>query len=94
MTFLKSFLSFLCIAVILCACYGAFLWLERTAIEEPVWTYEYRGETLSIQSGQKEYVLSLRHAERAAEQIQRLWILLPRGFRLSLQGLTWLYLQK
>ena len=94
MRFLRYFLTFLCVAGIVCGCFGAFLWLERSVIGESVLALEYRGDTLFIRSGQEQYLLSLNTAEQVAEQIQRAWILLPRNFRLSLQGLTWFCLKK
>lgn len=94
MKFLRSLLTFLCIAGILCACFGAFLWLERTAIGEPFLELDYRGDHLLIRSGQDRYDLPLNQAEKAAEQIQQLWILVPRQLRFCLQILTWLFLRQ
>ncbi len=94
MKFLRNLLTFLCVAGILCGCFGAFLWLERVVIAEPFLELEYRGNELLLQSGQEQYRFSLSGAENVSEQIQRAWILLPRQLRLSLQGLTWLYLQQ
>ena len=94
MKFLRKLLTFLCIAGILCACFGAFLWLEYSVIRVPFLELDYQGDKLLIQSGQELYRLSLHTAERVAEQLQRRWILLPRSLRLSLQGLTWLYLRE
>ena len=94
MKFLKSLLCYVCIAGILCGVLGALLWLERVVIGEPVLELEYRGEVLTIRSGQDQWEIPTEQAEQVAAIVQRNWILLPRKLRLGLQGISWLYLQQ
>lgn len=94
MKFLRNLLCFLCVAGILCSVWGAFLWLERVVIREPVLELEYSGAVLKVRSGQEEHVFSLERAEQLAATVQQNWILLPRKLRLTLQGLSWLYVQQ
>lgn len=54
MKFLRKLLTFLCIAGILCACFGAFLWLEHSVIRVPFLELDYQGDKLLIQSGQEQ----------------------------------------
>lgn len=68
--------------------------MERVVIGEPVLELEYQGSTLRLRSGQQEWLLPLEQAEKAASVVQQNWILLPRPLRLSLQGISWLYLQQ
>lgn len=87
---LRILLSFLSVFLIICVCFGACLWLKQRMDLEPLLQLEYRGDILIVEAAQEQYLLPLTAAERAAEQLQKYWILLPPGFRLRLQSLTWL----
>ncbi|MBQ8598931.1 MAG: hypothetical protein IJ411_02295 [Oscillospiraceae bacterium] len=87
---LRILLSFLCVFLIICGCFGACVWLTQRAELEPLLQWEYRGDVLVVTAAQEQYLLPLTEAERAAEQLQKYWILLPPGFRLGLQGVAWL----
>lgn len=92
-TYLRSSMLFFVIALMICFCFGAMLYLERTAVQEPFLNWEYDGTQLSLTMVGEEYQLSLFWPERIAQGLQYIWILLPARWRLSLQLLTCLLWQ-
>lgn len=86
--------AFLAVCLILCGCFGAFLYLERTAVQEPLLSVEREGNFLMVQLSKQKYTLSLAVPEKIWKIVQHYWILLPPKWRLQTQGFHWLWQQK
>lgn len=76
------------ISLLICGCFGAFLYLQRTALQEPLFSAEYQGNYLLLRAAEQEYVLSLALPEKIARTLQRYYIFIPARYRLVAQGVV------